>query len=174
MSAGDDHPGFTGFFRGAADDSLGELERQRGGEGGDVEGEKRLAAHRINVRKGVRGSNRAVVVGIIHNRGEKVHRGDEGLLLVETPNSSIVGGIKPDEQFRAGNALESFFDWLQNLRQRFRVDFRSSARAGGERSQADGWGVIHGSIIPDFGVFWGEIGVEGLWNAEVEVRNEVI
>ena len=41
--------------------------------------------------------------------------------------------------------LKCFFDWQQNLRQRFRVDFGRSARAGGERSQADGWGVIHAS-----------------------------
>jgi len=153
MSTGDDRPSFAGFFRGAADDSLGELERQRGREGGDVEGEERLAAHRVNVRKGICGSNRAVIVGVIHNRGEKVHRGDEGLLLVETPNSSVISGIEPDEQFRAGNALESFFDWQQNLRQRFRVDFRSSTRAGGERSQADGWVFCHAPIIPDFQAF---------------------
>jgi len=96
------------------------------------------------------------------------------LVVVETPNSSIVGGIKPDEEIRVGRTLKSIFDWQQNLRQRFRVDFGRSARTSGKQSQADGWGVIHGSIIPDFWVFWGEMGVEGLWNAEVEVRNEVI
>jgi len=52
------------------------------------------------------------------------------LVVVETPNSSIVGGIKPDEEIRVGCTLKSIFDWQQNLRQRFRVDFGRSARAG--------------------------------------------
>ena len=65
-------------------------------------------------------------------------------MVVETPNSSIVGGIKPDEEIRVGRTLKSIFDWQQNLRQRFRVDFGRSTRAGGERSQADGRGVCHG------------------------------
>jgi hypothetical protein len=77
------------------------------------------------------------------------------LVIVETPNSSIIGGIEPDDEIRVGDTLESLFDWQQNLRQRFRVDFGRSARASGERSQADGWGVSHGSIIPDSGVFCG-------------------
>jgi len=75
------------------------------------------------------------------------------MLLVEAPNSSIVGGFKPDEEIRVGSILKCFFDWQQNLRQRFRVDFGRSARASGERSQADEWGVIHASILPDFCVF---------------------
>ena len=77
------------------------------------------------------------------------------MFVVEAPNSSVIGGIEPDEKIRVGCTLESFFDWQQNLRQRFRVDFGCSARASGERSQADGWGVSHGSIIPDFGVICG-------------------
>ena len=91
-------------------------------------------------------------------------------MVVETPNSSIVGGIKPDEEIRVGRTLKSIFDWQQNLRQRFRVDFGRSARTSGKRSQADGWGVIHGSIIPDFGVFWDDKDVEPLWIEKVEVR----
>jgi hypothetical protein len=67
------------------------------------------------------------------------------MLLVEAPNSSIVGGFKPDEKIRVGRTLKCFFYWQQNLRQRFRVDFGRSARASGERSQADGRGVSHES-----------------------------
>ncbi len=66
------------------------------------------------------------------------------MMVVEAPNSSVIGGIKPDEEIRVNVTLESLFDWQQNLRQRLRVDFGRSARAGGERSQADGWGVSHG------------------------------
>ena len=76
------------------------------------------------------------------------------MAVVEAPNSGIVGGVKPDEEIREGMTLKSFFDWQQNLRQRFRVDFGCSARASGERRQADGWGVNHGLIITDYGVFW--------------------
>ena len=84
------------------------------------------------------------------------------MFVVEAPNSSIVGGIEPDEEIRVRVTLKCFFDWQQNLRQRFRVDFGCSARAGGERSQADGWGVSHGSILPDFWFFMGWKCVEGL------------
>ena len=65
-------------------------------------------------------------------------------MVVEAPNSSVIGGIKSDEEIRVNVTQESLFDWQQNLRQRIRVDFGRSARAGGERSQADGWGVSHG------------------------------
>lgn len=54
------------------------------------------------------------------------------MAVVEAPNSGIVGGVKPDEEIREGMTLKSFFDWQQNLRQRFRVDFGRSTRAGGE------------------------------------------
>ena len=66
------------------------------------------------------------------------------MAVVEAPNSGIVGGVKPDEEIREGMTLKSFFDWQQNLRQRFRVDFGRSTRASGERCQADGRGVCHG------------------------------
>jgi len=66
------------------------------------------------------------------------------LVVVEAPDSSVIGGIKPDDEIRVNVTLKGFFDWQQNLRQRFRVDFGRSARTGGERSEADGWGCSHG------------------------------
>jgi len=96
------------------------------------------------------------------------------LAVVEAPDSGIVGRFKPDEEIRVGFTLKSFFDWQQNLRQRFRVDFGRSTRASGERRQADGWGVSHGLIIPDFGVFWNDKDVEPLWIEKVEVRITII
>jgi hypothetical protein len=65
------------------------------------------------------------------------------MAVIKPPDSSIVGRFEPDEEIRVGMTLKGFFDWQQNLRQRFRVDFGRSARASGERSQADGWGVCH-------------------------------
>lgn len=130
MPAGDDHACFEGFFGGATHDGLGNLKGQRGGEGGNIEREKGLTAHRVNVGERIGSRDRAVVVGIVDDGREKVDGGDERSLVVETPNSSIVGGFKPDEEIRVGRTLKSFFDWQQNLRQRFRVDFGRSARAG--------------------------------------------
>jgi len=52
------------------------------------------------------------------------------LIFVEAPNSSVIGRIEPDEEIGVRITLECFFDWQQNLRQRFRVDFGRSARAG--------------------------------------------
>jgi len=49
------------------------------------------------------------------------------LVVVDTPNSSIIGSIETDEKIRVCLTLKGFFDWQQNLRQRFRVDFGRSA-----------------------------------------------
>ena len=145
MPAGDHDASFEGFFSRTAHDSLGYFKGQCGRQGGNIEREEGLTAHRIDVREGIGSRYRAEVVGIVHDGGEKVDGGYERMLLVEAPNSSIVGGFKPDEKIRVGRTLKCFFDWQQNLRQRFRVDFGRSARASGERSQADGRGVSHES-----------------------------
>ena len=57
------------------------------------------------------------------------------MAVVEAPNSGIVGGVKPDEEIREGMTLKSFFDWQQNLRQRFRVELGSSTRTVGKAGQ---------------------------------------
>ena len=130
MPSSDHHACFEGLFSRTANDGLGTLEGQGGREGGDVQREEGLAPHRVDVGKSIGSSDCAIIVGVVHNRGEKIDSGDERLVVVETPNSSIVGGIKPDDEIRVGCTLKSIFDWQQNLRQRFRVDFGRSARAG--------------------------------------------
>ena len=144
VPAGNDDAGFEGFFSSPAQDSLGDFEGQVGWKGGNVEGKEGYTAHRIDIRKGIGGSDGTVIVGIVDDGSEVVEGGDQGMAFVEAPDSSVIGGIKPDEEIRVNVTLKSLFDWQQNLRQRFRVDFGCSARAGGERSQADGWGVSHG------------------------------
>ena len=163
----DDNTSFKGFLSRTAHDSLGNLKGKSGWEGGNVEREEGFAAHRVDIGKGIGGSDRAVVVGVVDNGSEKVDSGDEGLAVVEAPDSGIVGRFKPDEEIRVGFTLKSFFDWQQNLRQRFRVDLGCSTRASGERSQADGWDVSHGLIIPDFGVFCDDKDVEAFWIEKV-------
>src|SRR5690554_3175477 len=54
------------------------------------ERQDRLAAHRIDVRKGVGGGDAAEVEGIIDNRSEKIGGGDERLLVVETIRRRII------------------------------------------------------------------------------------
>ncbi len=151
VPACDDNARFEGFFGSTSHDCLSDIHGQCGREGGNIEREEGFAAHRVDIGESIGGSDRAVVVGVVDNGSEKVDSGDEGLAVVEAPDSGIVSRFKPDEEIRVGFTLKSFFDWQQNLRQRFRVDFGRSTRASGERRQADGWGVSHGLIIPDFG-----------------------
>lgn len=71
------------------------------------------------------------------------------MVVVEAPDSGIVGGFKPDEKIRVGVPLKYFFDWQQNLRQRFRAELGSSARATGKTGQSDLF--TRGSVL----VHWG-------------------
>src|SRR5690554_1929182 len=54
------------------------------------ERQDRLAAHRIDVRKGVGGGDAAVVERVIDNPGEKIGGCDERALVVETLRRLII------------------------------------------------------------------------------------
>jgi hypothetical protein len=79
-------------------EDLGEhLHRQLFREGSDREREQRRAAHRENVVEGVRGRDRAVVGGVVHDRREEVEREDQRPLVVEPVDGGVVGRSEPDE-----------------------------------------------------------------------------
>lgn len=91
VSTGNDNSSFEGFFGCTANNGLGDFDWEAGRQGRDVECEEGFAAHRVDVRKRVGGGDGAVIVGVIHNRSEEVDRGNERLVVVEAPNSSIIG-----------------------------------------------------------------------------------
>jgi len=59
------------------------------------------------------------------------------MLLVQLPDSGVVSRIQPDQKLGIIGGVEGFFNWLQNLRQRLRVELGSSARAAGKAGEAD-------------------------------------
>lgn len=91
VPACNDNSSFEGFFGCTANNGLGDFDWEAGRQGRDVECEEGFAAHRVDVRKRVGGGDGAVIVGVIHNRSEEVDRGNERLVVVEAPNSSIIG-----------------------------------------------------------------------------------
>ena len=61
-------------------------------------------AHRIDVGDRVGRRNRAEIVGIIHDRHEKIGRCDDRLRFADTKNRGIVGGLDAYHQFGRHNA----------------------------------------------------------------------
>jgi hypothetical protein len=44
------------------------------------------------------------------------------MVLVQLPDSGVVSRIQPDQKLGIIGGVEGFFNWLQNLRQRLRVE----------------------------------------------------
>lgn len=147
VAASDNGSGFFDFLCPAAQDFAEDFRGEIGGHVGDVESEEGLAAHRVHIRQAVSRGNRAVFVGGIHDRSEKVGGDDEGAVRVETPEGRIV--TQASEQVR-GRREESV-KRAQDLRQRVRAQFGRSTRTFGQAGEADfspgGVFIIHRWIL---------------------------
>ena len=137
VTAGNDHTSLPAFFSRSADNSLRDFIRQIGRKGSNIECQKRIRAHGIDIREAVRGGDGAVIVRIVHHGGEEIGGDHKGLALIQLPDSSIVSRIQPDQKIRIIGGVESFLDWQQNLRQRLRVELGRSACAAGKAGQTD-------------------------------------
>jgi len=122
VPAGDDHASLPAFFSRTADDCLGNFLGQVGREGGDIESQEGFCAHGVNIGETVGGGNGSVIVGVVHHRGEEVGGDHQGMVLVQLPDSGVVSRIQPDQKLGIIGGVEGFFNWLQNLRQRLRVE----------------------------------------------------
>ena len=137
VAAGDDHAGFAGFFGAAANDGAHHFNRQIRWKSGNIERQKRLTAHGVDIRNAVGGGNCPIIVGVVHDWGEKVGRNHQSAFLIQTPDRGVVGRIQAYQEVGIVFGVKSFFDRRQNLSQRFRVEFGSSTRAAGKTGQAD-------------------------------------
>ena len=81
----------------AAQDLADLVGRQVIGKAADGKGEERLAAHREDVGDGVRGSDASVVVGIVDDRREDIHRLHDRLLVVQLHDGRIVERVVADQ-----------------------------------------------------------------------------
>jgi hypothetical protein len=101
-----------------------------------------LAAHGIDIRKAVRCGDTAVIIGIIHYGCKEVSRYHQGAPRIQPPDGGIIGFIEANQQVWIIAGIKDFFNRAQNLRQRFRVQFRSSTctiRITGQPDLAPCW-----------------------------------
>ena len=91
---------------GRCTDGLAALQNLPDGVGGqdvdrhadDGECKQRFAAHGVDVGQCVGGGDAAKVERIIDNRHEEISGGDDGLLVVEAVDRSIIGSVDADQQ----------------------------------------------------------------------------
>ncbi len=74
VAAGDEAAGLEHLVGAAAQDIGQDVLAQVVGEGGHVQGQEHLAAHGVDVAHGVGGGDGAEGVGVVHQRGKKIHR----------------------------------------------------------------------------------------------------
>ena len=103
----------------------------------DVERQEWPSAHGIDIRHAVGRGDGAVRVRIVDDRREEVGRDDQCTVLIQAPDSRVVRARESDEQIRECRCAEDVLHGAQYLRQRFRVEFRGSTRAGGETRQSN-------------------------------------
>jgi len=116
--------------RAAAQDQADRLAWQRLREGGDVEREQHLAAHRIDVAHRIGRGDRAPVVRIVNERPEEVDGQHYGLRIVQPVDSGVVRRCKPDQQVWA--ASRQIGKVAQDVRQHRRAHLAGAPGAGRE------------------------------------------
>ena len=87
-----------------------------------------VRAHRVNVAEGVRGGNRAVIVGIVDERRKEIDGQDNGLRVTNPIDGGIVGRGEPHEEVWVMAVLE-FREMAEYLREHIGAGFGSAAGA---------------------------------------------
>ncbi len=121
MPAGQHHAGFAGFLGAAAQDFGADLSRQIGRQGGDIQRQERPPAHGVDIREGIGGGDGAIIVRIVHHRGEEIGGDDQGALRIQTPDRRVVRLTQTHQQVRVIAGRENALQRAQHLRQRLRV-----------------------------------------------------
>ncbi len=133
---------------GAAAQHLGgQLERDPVARPGqEVEGDQRLATHRVDVRESVGRSDPAPVRGVVDDRGEEVGGGHDCARSVDADHRSVVARVQPDEQVVGGGTEGELTEHSLELPRR---DLAGTPASGGELGQADrGGGGSHPLSVP--------------------------
>ena len=111
VAADDDGTRLHHLVISAGQDALHHLQRQAVGEGEQIHGDFRRAAHGPHIGQGIGGGHLTELEGIVHNGREEIHRGDHGRLIVDAVDRRVVAGVKPHHQIRiidAGQIGEQF------------------------------------------------------------------
>jgi hypothetical protein len=121
VTAGNDNAGLFRLFSATTQDRTGNLIRQVWWQGGDVERQEGRATHGVDVRETVSRGNGAIIVAIVHHRGEEVSGSNQHAFFVQLPDGGIIRAIETDQQVWIIGRIEDILYGAQNLRQRFRV-----------------------------------------------------
>ena len=92
-----------------------------------------LAAHGVNVRKGVGRRDLAEQIGVVRDGREKVHGLHDGQLVRHAVDRRVVARVEPHEQV----GVAAHGQPVQQLREHARADLGPAARTAGELCQFD-------------------------------------
>ena len=98
VAAGDQRTGFIHFVVAAAQQLMHCLFGHGFGNGHNVQRQLGLAAHGVNIRKRVGGGNGSKGVGVIGNRGKKVHRLHQRQIIGNFIHAGIIAFVKSHQQ----------------------------------------------------------------------------
>ena len=101
-------------------------------EGHQVEPRDGLGPHREAIAQGVRRGDLAVVVGIVHDRREEIHRLNDGQILAQLVDAGVVSRVGPVEKVRIAEGLKAAQRFSQVLRTQFRPSPARLDEAGEE------------------------------------------
>ena len=136
VATGDDPAGLGDLVGAAAedlgDDRLWHVSR----EAGHGEREHHLAPHRVDVRHGVGGGDRAPRVRVVHYRREEIDRLHDRHVGTDPVDGRVVGALEPDEQVRVAGVVGGL-DAGEHLLEISRSHLGSSAGARGVRGEPD-------------------------------------
>ena len=104
------------------------------GPGNQVNCHQNLTSHRIYIAQCVGSGNRSKYIWVIDDRWKEIRCTDDGLCIVHTIHSRVIGSIDADQKL-CWNSL--YCQWTQNLRQGPGAHFRRSTSATGKRCQAN-------------------------------------
>ena len=133
VAAGDERPGLIDLVVAAAKDLMDGLLRHGLRHGHDIEAELWLAAHGVDVGKGIRRGDLAEDIGIVGDGREEIDGLHECKLVRDLVNGRVVALVEADEQI--GVAVHA--DIAQQLRKDPRADLRAAAGALGKLCQLD-------------------------------------
>ena len=135
MSSGDHSASFGHLDGGATQDLADDTRRQFGREGSNAQRQDYLPAHGVDVAHGVRCGDCAIAKGIVDDRREKVGGEDQGLVVADPVNGSIVGRVESHQQVGELGLVESVAQGAQDLRQVVGRPLGRSASRCGQRGQ---------------------------------------
>ena len=130
VAPGDGYAGFAAYRFAAGQDKADRRGTQHiDRHAHQREGHDRPAAHGVHVGDRIGCGDAPEVIRVVHDGHEEIGRGDEGLLVVEPVNRSVVGGLDPHQQLgRQGQPRRV----LENFRQHTRRDLAAAAATVGK------------------------------------------